>query len=267
MAKQRMGELERRLFAYLQLRGKTTVRAGELTGPLRLSQVQERNLLSRLAKAGWLARVQRGVYLAPARLPLGGIWTPDAAQALNALMAERSGRYQICGLSAFNRYGFDEQIPNRVIAYNNRISGERAIGAVSLILIRVADRRLGATERVKMTSGERAVYSSRARSLVDAVYDWARFDTLPRAYDWIRAELRAGRVEASELVRLTLRFGDVGTVRRIGALLDRLRVDRHLLLDIEGALEPTTGLIPWIPTRPKRGQANPRWGIVWNDSD
>jgi predicted transcriptional regulator of viral defense system len=265
MIKRRMGELERQLFAYLQLRGKTTVRAGELAGPLRLSVAQERNLLSRLAKAGWLARVQRGVYLAPAKLPLGGIWTPDEAQALNALMAERGGRYQICGLSAFNRYGWDEQMPNRVIAYNNRIFGERTIGAVSLILIKVADRRLGATERIRMPSGEFAVYSSRARALVDAVYDWARFDTLPRAYGWIKAELRSGRVDALELARLTVRFGDVGTIRRIGALLDRRRAGQELLLDLEAALRPTTSLIPWIPTRPKRGRADLRWGIVWND--
>jgi len=265
--KRRMGELERRMFAYLQLRGVTTVRTGELAGPLRLSETQERKLLSRLAKAQWLARVQRGVYLAPAKLPLGGIWTPNEAQALNALMAERGGRYQICGLSAFNRYGFDEQIPNRVIAYNNRLYGERTIGAVSLILIKVADRRLGATERVKMPSGDVAIYSSRARALVDAVYDWARFDTLPRAYGWIKAELRAGRVDAFELARLTLRFGDMGTIRRIGALLDRLRVAQKLLLDIEDALKPTTSLIPWVPTRPKRGRADWRWGIVWNDRD
>jgi predicted transcriptional regulator of viral defense system len=267
MKKRRMGELERRLFAYLQLRGKTTVRAGELAGPLRLSAVQERNLLSRLAKAGWIARVQRGLYLAPDKLPLGGIWTPDAAQALNALMAERGGRYQICGLSAFNFYDFDDQIPNRVIAYNNRIYGERTIGAVALILIKVADRRLGATGRVRMGSGEVAIYSSRARTLVDAVYDWSRFGTLPRAFDWIRAELRAGRVDAADLVRLTLRYGDVGTIRRIGALLDRLKVQAPIQAGLERALKPSTSLIPWIPTRPKRGRVDRRWGIVWNDHE
>ena len=92
MKKRRMGELERRLFAYLQLRGQTTVRAGELAGPLHLSAIQERNLLSRLAKAGWIARVQRGLYVAPRKLPLGGSWTPDPALALNALMGERGGR-------------------------------------------------------------------------------------------------------------------------------------------------------------------------------
>ena len=33
-----------------------------------------------------------------------------------------------CGPNAFNRYGWDDQVPNRVYAYNNRVSGERRIG-------------------------------------------------------------------------------------------------------------------------------------------
>jgi predicted transcriptional regulator of viral defense system len=267
MKKRRMGEIERRLFAYLQLRGQTTVRVGELAGPLRLSAAQERNLLSRLAKAGWIARVQRGLYLVPSKLPLGGIWTPDAAQALNALMAERRSRYQICGPPAFNLYGFDDQIPNRVYAYNTRIFGDRTIGAVALTLIKVADRRLGATERVKGAGGGVAFYSSRARTLVDAVYDWSRFATLPRAFDWIRGELKARRVDADDLARLTLRYGDIGTIRRIGALLDRLGVTAPIQARLERALKPSTSLIPWIPTRPKRGRVDRRWGIVWNDHE
>jgi len=267
MKKQGMGEIERRLFAYLQMRRQTTVRAGELVGPLRLSPSQERNLLSRLAKARWIARVQRGVYLVPGRLPLGGTWSPDEAQALNALMEERRGRFQVCGPPAFNLYGFDDQIPTRVVAYNNRISGDRTIGAVALTLIKVADRRLGDTERVKKAPGQMAVYSSRARTLVDAVYDWSRFNTLPRAFDWIRGELTAGRVDSGDLARLTLRYGDIGTIRRIGALLDRLGVESDIQARVERALKLTGSLIPWIPTRPKRGRVDRRWGIVWNDDE
>ena len=44
--------------------------------------------------------------------------------------------YQICGLNAFNRYNFDEQVPNRLYAYNNRISGMRKVGGVTFSLIR-----------------------------------------------------------------------------------------------------------------------------------
>lgn len=263
--KRGLGEVERLLFAYVQMREQTTVRAGELVVPLRLSAPRERNLLSRLARAGWIARVWRGLYLVPRKLPLGGRWSPDETLALNTLMAARRGRYQISGPNAFNRYGFDEQVPTRVYAYNNRISGERRIGAVALTLIKVADTRLGAMEKMKTADGQVAIYSSRARTLLDAVYDWSRFGSLPRAFGWIRTELAAGRVSATELVRLTLRYGDVGTVRRIAALLDREGVDARLLRKLERALKPSTSLIPWIPTRPKRGTIDRRWGIVWND--
>ena len=155
--KKGLGETERRLFAYVQMRGRMTLRAGELTKPLRLTGPRERNLLSRLAKAGWIARVRRGLYLVPPKLPLGGKWSPDEILALNTLMQDANGRYQICGPNAFNRYGFDEQVPARVYAYNNRISGERSIGAVRLTLIKVADERLGGTEEVTTSEGLVAV--------------------------------------------------------------------------------------------------------------
>ncbi|MBI4588741.1 MAG: hypothetical protein HY725_07865, partial [Candidatus Rokubacteria bacterium] len=201
-----LGQIETLLFAYVQLRGLPTVRAGELTEPLRLSAIQERKLLSRLAKAGLIARVWRGLYLVPPKLPLGGKWSPDEILALNTLMADRKGRYQICGPNAFNRYGFDEQVPARVYAYNNRLSGERTIGSVALTLIKVADERLESTEEVETAEGLKAVYSSRVRTLVDAVYDWSRFNSLPRAYQWMRDDLGAKRVKAAELVSVSLRY-------------------------------------------------------------
>jgi predicted transcriptional regulator of viral defense system len=263
--KRGLGQIERMLFAYVQMRGTSTVRTGELVGPLQLSPPRERNLLSRLAKAGLIVRVWRGLYLVPRKLPIGGQWSPDEALAVNTLMRELAGRYQICGPTAFNRYGLDGQVSNRVYVYNNRLSGERTIGAVALTLIKVADGRLGDTEEVEAADGERAVYASRTRTLVDGVYDWSRFNTLPRAFGWIRAELAAGRVIAPELVRVTLRYGDVGTIRRIGALLERTGVATALLRKLERALEPSSSFIAWNPARPKRGTLDRRWGVVWND--
>lgn len=253
------------MLAYLQMRRRRTVKTGELTGPLQLSRDQERELFRRMARGGLIVRVRPGLYLAPAQLPLGGSWSPDENLALNTLMDDRRGSYQICGPNAFNRYGFDDQIPNRVYAYNNRISGERTIGAVALTLIKVADERLGDTEELQTVEGQTAIYGSRVRTLMDAVYDWSRFNSLPRAYDWIKRELAANRVSAAELVTTTLRYGDKGTLRRIGALLEMQGVEMPLLQKLEAALAPSTGLIPWIPTKPKRGKINNRWGVVLND--
>lgn len=265
--KRSLGNLERQLFAYAQMRGKSVLRSGDLTGPLGITGKQERELLTRLRKAGMIAKVRRGLYLIPLRLPLGGKWSPDESLALQTLIDDRQGRYQICGPNAFNRYGFDDQIPTRVYAYNNRISGERTVGALVLNLIRVADKRLGDTESVPTTDGREAFYSSRVRTLVDAVYDWSRFNGLPRGFSWILSELSSGRVSAKDLVESTLRYGDVGTRRRIGALLDREGTAPDLLGRLDRSLEPTTSFIPWVPTLPKRGVTNRRWGIVWNDRE
>lgn len=254
------------MLAYVQMRKQPVVRTGELASALRLTSQQERELFRRMARGGLIARVRPGLYLVPQQLPLGGVWSPDEALVLRTLFDDTGGRYQICGPNAFNRYGFDEQIPTRVYAYNNRISGERSVGSVALTLIKVADDRLGDTEQVTTIDGTPAVYSSRLRTLFDAVYDWSRFNSLPRGFRWIRTELKASRVSAADVVRVTLRYGDVSTVRRIGALLDSEGVSRVLLRKLERALNPTQSFIPWIPTQPKRGTVNRRWGVVWNES-
>lgn len=263
--KKRLGRLEQQLLAYVQLRKLRTLRKGDISGALQITTKQERELLSRLSRAGMIAQVRRGLYLVPERLPLGGLWSPDEGAALNALFAAQKGRYQICGPNAFNRYGFDEQIPTRVYAYNNRESGDRRIGSVALTLIKVADKRLGGVETVETAEGSKTVYSSRVRTLLDAVYDWSRFNSLPRGYEWIRKELKAKRATAAELVTMTLKYGDIGTIRRMGALLEREGAASPLLKKLERALPKTTSLIPWIPTRPKRGTVNRRWGVIINE--
>lgn len=263
--KRQIGRLEAQVLAYAQMRGLRTVDTGSLREPLALTATQERKVLSRLFKAKMIARVWRGVYLVPPRLPLGGKWSPGELLALASLMATVGGRYQVCGPNAFNRYGLDEQVPNRLYAYNNRITGERRVGGISLMLIKVADRRLGGVETFRTPDGVRAVFASRVRTLVDAVYDWSRFNGIPRGYRWIRAELASQRVKAEELVAMTLRFGDVGTLRRMGVLLEREGAAPSLLKKLERALPASSSLIPWLPQAPKRGRVNRRWGVIEND--
>lgn len=265
--KQSLGPLERRLFAWTQLRRQRTVRTGELLEPLGLTALQERELFRRLARGGMIARVRPGLYLVPERLPLGGAWSPGEALALATLMADRGGRYQVTGPRAFNFHGFDSQVAQRSCAYNDRISGRRRIGAIELDLVRVAGDRLGDTVEVATAEGVAAIYSSRARTLIDAVYDWSRFDGLPRAYDWIRAEVGNGRVRADELARLAVRYGDVATRRRLGALLEREGAAESASRRLERTLARTSSTIPWIPGRPKRGSVDRRWGVVWNERE
>ncbi|MBX3134294.1 MAG: hypothetical protein KF689_13005 [Gemmatimonadaceae bacterium] len=262
--KRRLGNLERQLFAWTQLRKLRELRTGDLVAPLAITPKQERELYTRLAKSGLIAQVRRGLYLVPRELQLGGAWTPNEALAINTLLRDRDGRYQICGPKAFNRYGFTEQIPNRTSVYNTLYSGDRSIGAVSLTLIKVAGDRLGDTESVTTRDGDVALYSSRVRSLVDAVRDWSRFDSLPRGYRWILRELEERRVSTASLIASTLRYGDVSSIRRVGVLLERAGVGSAQLKKLESAISASSSTIPWIPTLPKRGTVSRRWGVVVN---
>ena len=263
--KRQIGRQEAQVLAYAQMRKLRVVRTGDLREPLELDERQERKVLSRLSQAGMIARVWRGVYLVPPRLPLGGKWSPGEFLALDTLMATVGAKYQVCGPNAFNRYGFDEQMPNRLYACNNRLSGERQVGSVTLMLIQVAEERLGDTDTFQTPDGVTAVYASRTRTLVDAVYDWSRFNGIPRGYEWIRRELKAKRVSAAELVRCALRYGDTGTIRRMGLLLEREGVVETQLRKLARALPPTSSPIPWLPRAPKRGPISQRWGVVDND--
>src|SRR3970040_2915402 len=164
--KTRLGKEETQFLCYVQMRKLRTVQTCDLTGPLKLTPDQERELFRRMARGGLIVRVRPGLYLVPSKLPLGGSWSPDEYLALNTLMADQRATYQICGPNAFNRYGFDDQIPARIYAYNNRISGERTIGLIIFTLIEVAVERLGATEKIKTASGETVYYSSRVRTLM-----------------------------------------------------------------------------------------------------
>jgi predicted transcriptional regulator of viral defense system len=260
-----LGPLETQFLAYAQSRSRPSVATGEFVNALGWTPDQERRVLSRLARKGIIARVRPGLYLVPPRLPPGGRWSPGEFLALTTLMEDCGGRYQISGPNAFYRYGWTEQVPNRLYAYNNRISGDRQVGTVALTLIKVADDRLGGVETVRAPEGVTVAYASKARALVDAVFDWSRFDTLPKAFNWICREVEKDDGFPAEFVRMTADYGNQGTMRRIGGLLERIGVQEALLRRLEVKLRPSSSLIPWNPTRDKRGTTNRRWGVVFND--
>ncbi len=264
--KRRLGDLEQRLLSYVQFRGMTVVRFGELRSILELTAEQERKVLSRLARGGTIVRLKRGVYLMPPRLPLNGVWSPGEALVLRELMkASRNGRYQLCGWPAFNRYGFTEQVPARLYAYNNRISGDRIIVGTEFCFIKVPDKRLGATETVQTADGPELIVPTKARALLDAVFDYARFGTLPEALDWIRVSLTKEEVSPDDLADTTRLFGNQGTIRRIGFILSGFTISQRAVRRLRRALTSNASLIRLVPGRPAKGPVDREWGIINNE--
>ena len=259
------GEFETNFFSYVLARKRRTVEVGEIRLEMGLSAVQERKLLSRLCSRGLIARVRRGLYLTPPTIPRGGKWSPGEALVLSTLMEDKKGQYQLCGPNAFYRYKWTEQIPNRLYIYNNRLSGDRKIGPVTLTLIKVDDERLGSVETVTTPEGIVLNYSSKARALMDAVYDWSRFNSLPRAYEWIAREINADDALPAGLVDVCISYGNQGTIRRVGKLLTMKGVNEPLLRKLAKRIKSSSSLVPWIPSKPKKGQIDKRWGVILND--
>jgi predicted transcriptional regulator of viral defense system len=259
-----LGPLEIQLFAYTQMRGKVLVRTGELTNILGISKKQEWELLSRMARTRLIIRLTRGVYLVPSRVPPGGKYGADQYLVLEKLMEVLNGQYQVSGPNAFNFYGFSDQVPNRVYVYNNRIYGERRIGNLQFSFIKTSDSRLGGTSAFKTETGSKAIMASKTRTLLDAVYDWSRFNTIPRAYRWIAGGLKKDESLAEDLIRMAIKYGNQGTNRRLGYLLETLGVDRKLLDKLKRKLRSSRSLFPWVPGGPATGSVNRDWGLIIN---
>lgn len=262
--KTKLGVLEMQLLSYAQLRKKDILSLGELAPVVGITKKQERELFSRLSRAGMIIRLNKGVYLVPPRMPVGGRWTVSGYYILSKLMEVLKGQYQISGPNAFNLYGFDDQVPNRIYVYNDRIFGEKEIGGTDFVFIKTDANRLGSTRNVKNPDDIDAVMVTKTRALVDAVYDWSRYNTLPRAYGWIAGTLKKEPSIAENLIGDTLKYGNKGTIKRIGYWLSQLGIADEGLRKMKRQLGPVRSLIPWIPGQAAKGSVNKEWGLIIN---
>lgn len=262
--KTKLGTLEMQLLSYAQMRKKDILSLGELAPVLGITLKQERELFSRLSRTGMIVRLNKGVYLVPLRMPAGGRWTVSGHYILARLMEVLKGQYQIGGPDAFYFYGFDDQVPNRIFVYNDRLFGEKEVGGANFVFIKTSAKRLGSTKKLKTPDSMDAVMVTQTRALVDAVYDWSRFNTLPRAYKWIENTLKKDPSLIDKLIADMLQYGNKGTIKRIGYLLARLDIAEDRLRKIKRRLGPIRSFIPWIPGQEVRGNVNREWGLIVN---
>lgn len=262
--KTKLGKMEIQLLAYAQLRKKEIIFSGEIATALDIEARQEWRLLNRLATSGIIIRLKRGVYLIPSRLPTGGRWMVSGYYILAKLMEVMKGRYQISGPNAFNFYGFDDQIPNRMYVYNDKLFGEKEIGGTDFVFIKTDAKRLGSTNLLKTPDDTDTVMASKTKALVDAVYDWSRYNTLSRAYGWIAETLQKEPEIINDLIADTLKYGNKGTTKRIGYLLAQLRISSDKLKELKQQAGSSKALIPWIPGQAAKGSVDKEWGLIIN---
>ncbi|MBI5299570.1 MAG: hypothetical protein HY877_04665 [Deltaproteobacteria bacterium] len=261
-----LGELELRSIAYVQFRKKEFLRVGDLVEGIGLSKSQEYALLFRLETKGQIVRIKRGIYYVPPQLPPSGRISVSEYFILSKYMEIEKATYQVSGPSAFHRYGFDEQIPNILYIYNDRISEGKTIGGYRFIFIRTSKERLKGSNLLKDASGVSVYIASKPKALVDAVYDWSRFNTLPRAFSWIVAATKKDKRLATQIVNAVVDSGNIAVARRIGCLLMHNGFSKQSLRKLKDSLGGALSLIPLVPRKPARGATDKYWGIIINDT-
>lgn len=260
-----LGNLETSFFSWIQLRTIRIVKNGMFSAVSGISSKQETELLNRLAGKSLIVRLQKGIYLVPTRIPPGGKWMPDEYEVIDFYMKTIESNYQIGGFSIFNYYGFENQISNSIFVYNTKISGQKKIGVYNITFIKTDNSKIGNCEIVINSSGVKAKITNKARTLFDAVYDYSRYNSIPKAYEWIKESIKNDSNLGEKIIQTTLRYGNQGTIRRIGYILDKYFPDTEKISELEEKLSRSKEPISLIPNSSRKGTINKKWRIIAND--
>ena len=165
----KIGELELKLLAYIQLTKSKIVKTGDMVNVLGITQQRENNLLSNLNKKGIVLRLTTGYYLIPDKISPTSNAMISEMETLFYLMKYYDAKYMVSGPTAIYYYGFTTQIPNRIYVYNDKIYGDRQIGGSSFVFMKTSIKRLKGAEFVTANKGSNIPYVSKARLLIDIV--------------------------------------------------------------------------------------------------
>ena len=98
--------------------------------------------LHRLAKAGKIRRIRRGLYDLPRAHPIMGQTGPNIMGTVRALMEGSQARWQFTGAYAANALGLSDQVPAKVIILTDGVPRRVALGKLTLVFRRAAPRNL-----------------------------------------------------------------------------------------------------------------------------
>ena len=152
--------------------------------------------LHRLAKAGKIRRIRRGLYDLPRAHPIMGETAPDIMATVRALMEGSQAQWQFTGAYAANALGLSDQVPAKIIILTDGIARKVALGKLTLVFRRAAPRNLvGAGRRAGLLiqalrylkgSPEMAKHVSRLRRDVDAATKRDLATLAPKLAAWMR---------------------------------------------------------------------------------
>lgn len=220
--------------------------------------------LSAWTRAGWLARVRRGVYLVvPLESESVGQTTAEDPWLLAAALFSPC---YIGGWSAAEHWSLTEQLfRSTFVATSTHIRTRSAtyLGA-AFTLARVQPERLQHLTAV-WRGPTRVLVSSRERTIIDAAIDPRWLGGLRHLADVFAEYASDRKADPAALLHELRRSGNGAAAKRVGYLAEQLWPSAHKLVDGALALR-SSGVVKLDPTIARRGRKSSRWGLWLNVS-
>jgi len=208
-------------------------------------------ILSRLEKAGWIERIEKGKYMI---IPLGaekGRYTLNEF-VIGSMLVDP---YSIAYWSALHFYGLTEQIPNVVFLQTTaRKKVLRSdIFGVEYRIVRIKGEKFFGI-RKEWVEDTRINITDREKTIIDCL---DRPQYCGGIVEVAKA-LKNERFDADKLLEYGGQIGNSGVLRRLGYLCDILNIDMSLP-KIE-----TRNYLYLDPTMPKKGPKKRIWKLIIN---
>ena len=234
---------------------------------LALSKSHVLKLLNRLASAGWIARVKRGVYAINdpvTKIPKAHPFAIGTALVMPSAVSH---------WSALQHWELTEQIslavtlssPRRTFPPSGKavgFEGRRAWGVAGTRyqVVAIKKPRFFGVTNIWVNERNQVPIFERERALLDAFQHFHVFGSLSVALEILEAHLED--LNLTRMAQYACQLQVAAVVKRVGWALDRLGAP----LDVLGPLleYPVGGDTPLDPSRPARGHHNPTWRVIEN---
>lgn len=227
--------------------------------------------LRRLADAGWVERLRRGLYATTGELP--GISALHPFAIATAIVQPSA----VSHWSALNHHGLTTQVPRVVTCMTTRKvvtpsmrsgTGRKGqgrhrwetAGGLRASYTTVTPAHYFGIEEVWVDQRSRVPITDRERTLLEAFAHPAAFGGIGEGLGILEEHL--AELDLARLVAHALRYGATSVVKRLGFALERAGAPVATLEPLRSL--PTTGVRLLDPASRARGRCDRRWGIQDN---
>ena len=255
-----LGPIETNIVARLTYEKKAIVTVEGLDRWFNLLPENRKQVVFRLKKKKILTPIKRGVY---AFSPLeAGPEGSGVDELLIPPLFFPKQNYYVGYSTMFNYYGFTEQLFQTVYVLNTSRWMERTICGISYKFIKIPENRMYGSEIIKIKDADVNI-SSKERTLIDLLYFNRPVGGITSAVEIFTEIVKNKQCDIKKVIEYAARFPNITIRKRIGLILDRMKVADIILKPLIKSVKKTA-ISSLNGTR--QGTLNKKWMAIVNDS-